>query len=73
MSTTMNVNEILWTPKRRKRKRDSEAAKLARLEQAESEVKELISRGETVTKVLRDRQRRNHWQDSIEQMIRGGA
>lgn len=69
----MNVSDILWTPKRRKKERDSEAAKLARLEQAESEVRELISRGETVTKFLGDRQRRNHWQDSIEQMIRGGA
>lgn len=69
----MDVISILQTPKRRKRKRDSEAAKVARLEQAESEVKELISRGETVTKFLEDRQRRNHWRDSIEQMIRGGA
>lgn len=69
----MNVIGILQTPKRRKRKRDFEAAKVARLEQAESEVKELISRGETVTKFLEDRQRRNHWRDSIEQMIRGGA
>lgn len=69
----MDIIGILQTPKRRKRKRDSEAAEVARLEQAESEVKELISRGETVTKFLEDRQRRNHWRDSIEQMIRGGA
>ena len=69
----MNVIGIWQTPKRRKRDRDSEADKLVRLEKAEAEVRELISRGETATEFLEGRQRRNHWRDSIEQMLRGGA
>lgn len=48
-----------------------EREKIARLEQAEQEVRSLTERGETAVRFLIARNDRNHWRESIQQMIQG--
>ena len=47
-----------------------EREKIARLEEAEREVKHLKARGDRAIQFLESRDNRNHWRESIEQMIR---
>lgn len=55
----------------RRRKVDKvEQEKQNRLEAAEAEMKYLLFRARRAEQALTDRQRRNHWQDSINRMIR---
>lgn len=57
---------------RRKRKADAvEDEKMTRLEQAERELGHLQARGYHATQRLSERSGRNHWRESVEQMIRG--
>lgn len=56
----------------RKRHTDpNEDEKIERLEQAEAEVEDLMLRAGTAIRFLDARHRRNHWRESIEQMIQG--
>lgn len=50
-----------------------EREKMARLEAAEQELVGLKDRAARAISLLDERQRRNHWRESIEQMIQGGA
>lgn len=50
-----------------------EREKMARLEAAEQELASLTERGETAVNELASRGKRNHWRESIEQMIHGVA
>lgn len=53
-------------------KRDAEEEeKMARLEQAERELEHVKTRSDRATRILSDRGTRNHWRESIEQMIQG--
>lgn len=53
-------------------KRDAdEDEKLARLEDAERRLIHMQERAHTLAKTLDDRRNRNHWRESIEQMIQG--
>lgn len=48
-----------------------EREKMERLEQAEKDLVSLKTRAARAIKNLDDRQRQNHWRESIEQMIQG--
>lgn len=50
---------------------DIEAVKMARLESAEAEVADLVARSKRAVSYLDARGQRNHWRESIEQMIQG--
>lgn len=59
-----------------KRKRDTrlsieEARQEANLVNAEKEVRDLTDRADAAIRTLEARSRRNHWRESIEQMIQG--
>lgn len=56
---------------RRKQEHRDEQEKLSRLEEAETELNALTNRADKAIKYLDDRQRRNHWRESIEQMLHG--
>lgn len=58
---------------RKKKKQDDheELAKLARLEEAEREVTSLSERKDKAISMLDARHGRNHWRESIEEMIQG--
>lgn len=57
---------------RRKTTEDpAEREKIAKLERAEAELQELKVRGERAVRLLNERSRRNHWRESVEQMIQG--
>jgi hypothetical protein len=49
-----------------------EHEKVARLERAETELLNLKGRASRAITTLDDRRQRNHWRESIEQMIQGG-
>lgn len=49
----------------------AEAEKMARLERAEAEVAGLRIRADNAIQFLDARRKRNHWRESIEQMIQG--
>lgn len=53
------------------REHAEEREKMARLEVAETEVKDLQERGERAVQFLLARDKRNHWQESISRMIQG--
>lgn len=56
----------------RKRQRDqAEHVKMVRLEQAEGDLRDLQTRADRALRTLDERHRRNHWRESIEQMIQG--
>lgn len=55
----------------RSRNRETEDEKVARLEQAERDLGEFKARAHHLTKKLDERRKRNHWRESIEQMIQG--
>ena len=56
----------------RTREREAEEdQKIARLNQAERDLADLQHRAHYVTKALDERRKRNHWRESIEQMIQG--
>lgn len=57
----------LWKSKQAEADRE----KLARLEQAETEVRDLRERADRAIGILAARQGRNHWSESIDMMIRG--
>lgn len=44
---------------------------MALLEQVEAEAKDLRERADVAVYVMRHRDRRNHWQESIQEMIWG--
>jgi hypothetical protein len=48
-----------------------ERAKMELLEQVEAQAKDLRERADVATYVMKHRDRRNHWQESIQQMITG--
>lgn len=48
-----------------------EREKIAKLEQAESDLLTLRARASRAMGLLDERQRRNHWREAIEQMIQG--
>lgn len=52
---------------------DKDRANLARLEQAESDLGVLKARASRAIGILDARDGRNHWRESIEQMIQGSA
>lgn len=49
-----------------------EKEKRGRLERAEEELSDLKERAEKVHRALTERQKRNHWQESVDIMIKGG-
>lgn len=55
----------------RKRVHPEEREKMALLEQVEAEARDLRERADMATYVMKHRDRRNHWQESIDRMIRG--
>lgn len=56
----------------RKRKEDpAEREKMALLERVEAEAQDLRERADMAVYVMRHRDRRNHWQESIHEMIWG--
>lgn len=50
----------------------AEREKMARLEQAETDLLHLKARRDQAILTLDARHRRNHWKQSVEQMIQGG-
>ena len=48
-----------------------EREKMALLEQVEAEAKDLRERADVAVYVMKHRDRRNHWQESIQEMIWG--
>lgn len=62
----------LFRNKRKRQERDgAERAHDLTLEQAESTLRDLTTRGEQAVRTLDDRDRRNHWRESIQSMIQG--
>ena len=58
--------------RRKERRADiEEAFDEARLMNAEHEVRQLVDRADAAVKALKARRERNHWRESIEQMISG--
>lgn len=49
----------------------TEREKITRLEQAEAEVADLVARSERAIGYLTPRRGRNHWRESITEMIQG--
>lgn len=49
-----------------------EHEKEAKLEAAEAEMKDLKQRSDRAVSALTERQRRNHWQESVDRLIQGG-
>lgn len=68
---------ITWFKRRaavaRIRREAEEREKIARLEAAEKDLQALQVRGEKAVRFLTERHGRNHWRESIQQMIQGGA
>lgn len=60
-----------WLTARKKRNRREEDEKDARLENAERELADLKMRSERAVRTLSARHRRNHWTESVENMIQG--
>lgn len=61
----------LFRRNRRADPRDDES--MARLEQAERDLKGLQARAAAALHTLETRHSRNHWRESVEQMIQGGS
>ena len=59
-----------WTLPHTRRK-EVERGDQERLEQAERDLRNLKTRAYRAIRILEDRRARNHWQMSIDQMIRG--
>lgn len=55
------------------RRTADDRSEYARLEEAEREVTELKQRCDAAAGILDARRKRNHWRETVEQMIRGGA
>lgn len=69
---------IEWLTKtlRLSRKRDADLAereKIARLENAEQQLRDLQVRGDRAVQYLSSRHGRNHWREAIELMIQGAS
>jgi hypothetical protein len=64
---------LQWVHRNHRRSAEVEREKSARLEDAEREVADLRSRADRAIRTLDDRHTRNHWRESIEQMIQGAA
>lgn len=62
---------MLSFPHARKKRKTIERDKIARLEQAEADLSSLKIRASNAIRTLDNRQRRNHWRESIEKMIQG--
>lgn len=60
-------------PRQRDRADAKECESMARLEKAEKDLGELQQRAHAAVTVLNDRAKRNHWRESIEQMIQGAG
>ena len=60
-------------PEQKTRLDADEREKIARLEQAERELGSLQHRAWLAINTLDERQRRNHWRESIERMIQGAS
>lgn len=67
----------VWLTKRlrpsHRRGVEEEREKMARLETAERDLKELQDRGDEAVRLLVERQSRNHWREAIQQMIQGAV
>lgn len=57
----------------RKRDRDAEVVKNAKIKEAEKDLALLRERGLGAIATLEARRRRNHWRESIEEILRGMA
>lgn len=64
---------ICWTRKSKARVKQVEHEKESRLEQAERDLFFLKHRAARAIARLDDRSSRNHWRESIEQMIQGAS
>lgn len=62
---------LQWVFRKRDRDREYEEEKIARLENAERDLRDLKDRGERAKRFLSERQERNHWGESVAQMIQG--
>lgn len=69
----MNRLKSILIPRQRNRQDEDEREKMARLEQAEKDLGSLQHRAHVAITRLEDRQKRNHWRESIESMILGGS
>lgn len=67
------LTRFLWwiAPTPRKREAEVEREQFARLEMAEQRVQTLRARADQAARILEERRRRNHWRETIEQMIQG--
>jgi hypothetical protein len=63
------IKRVLWPS--RARADAIEQEKIARLEQAEKQVASLTDRGNKAVQFLTERSDRNHWGESIKEMIQG--
>lgn len=71
MTVLTSVKNILHIPRARAHAEAIEEDKERRLAQAEAEVRDLVARGEKAVQFLSERDKRNHWSESIQKMIRG--
>ena len=62
-----------WTAAARREAAEIEREQDARLDSAEKELSDLQERAGSAIRKLDERQRRNHWREAIENMIRGVA
>lgn len=65
----INLRPLFISPRAKRKAR--ETAEEARLVRAENEVRVLQSRADSAIEALDARARRNHWRESIQQMIQG--
>ena len=64
------MRSVIWANSRSAHDAEYQA-KLSRLEAAEAEVADLRARAERAIKTLEDRRKRNHWRESIQEMLGG--
>lgn len=68
----MNLGWLCPVLTRRKRRREREKEAKYRDERSDRMLAELQDRKRVAEGVLQDRQRRNHWQEAISEMIQAG-
>ena len=62
-----------WFRSFQNREDPEEREKMARLEAAEGDLRLLRARADLAVRLLTERNGRNHWRESIEDMIRGAS
>lgn len=68
----MNLGWLCPVLTRRKRRREREIEQMYRDERSDRMLAELQDRKRAAEGVLHDRQRQNHWQEAISEMIQAG-